>query len=275
MVVVENKEVFIMNNKEKLDQSKNERLGEINISNEGYEMKIIEYKDANHIIIKFQDKHNAKVSTKYSHFKNGQVKNPYHPSACGIAYYGQGKYKSRGEDGKKTKAYITWIHMIKRCYDPYFINKNLTYIDCYVCDEWLNFQNFAEWFYKHYYEVSNEIMQLDKDILIKGNKIYSPKTCLIVPQRINDLFVKQQRKRGEYPIGVNPNKINNCLVVQCQTLEKSEYLGCFPLDKPFQAFIAYKNYKENYIKQVADEYKDLIPQKLYEALYRYKVEIND
>lgn len=69
MVVVENKEVFIMNNKEKLDQSKNERLGEINISNEGYEMKIIEYKDANHIIIKFQDKHNAKVSTKYSHFK--------------------------------------------------------------------------------------------------------------------------------------------------------------------------------------------------------------
>jgi hypothetical protein len=36
-----------------------------------------------------------------------------------------------------------------------------------------------------------------------------------------------------------------------------------------------KNFKENYIKQVADEYKDLIPQKVYEALYRYEVEIND
>ena len=37
----------------------------------------------------------------------------------------------------------------------------------------------------------------------------------------------------------------------------------------------YSESKENYIKQVADDYKDLIPNKLYEAMYACQVEIND
>jgi hypothetical protein len=68
-------------------------------------------------------------------------------------------------------------------------------------------------------------------------------------------------------------------VAQCSVFEngksKQKHLGYFPLDKPFQAFYAYKVFKENYIKQVADKYKDLIPQKLYDAMYKYEVEIND
>ena len=66
-----------------------------------------------------------------------------------------------------------------------------------------------------------------------------------------------------------------CLVAHCNYNKKSKTLGYFPIDKPFQAFTCYKNFKENYIKQVADEYKDLIPKKLYDAMYNYKVEIND
>ena len=77
-----------------------------------------------------------------------------------IGYLGQGKYKSR-ENGKSTKAYEVWKKMLQRCYDPYYINKYPSYIDCYVCDEWLCFQNFAKWFYKHYYECSGEKMCLD------------------------------------------------------------------------------------------------------------------
>ena len=165
--------------------------------------------------------------------------------------------------------------MLERCYDPYRLNKYPTYIDCYVCDEWLCFQNFAEWFYQNYYEIENERMHLDKDILVKGNKIYSPETCVFVPNRINTLFVKQQRKRGEYPIGVSPHKRADVLQASCNISEKQEYLGRFSLNKPFQAFTCYKNYKENYIKKVADEYKNLIPSELYEALYKWEVEIND
>lgn len=253
---------------------KEERLGKTNISNEGYEMKIIEYKNANNIWVEFQDKHKAKVCTTYNNFKKGEIKNPYHPNVYGVGYYGQGKYKS-SINGKPTKVYNHWRDMLRRCYDPYYLNKEPTYIDCYVCEEWHNFQNFSEWFYKHYYEIPNERIELDKDILFKGNKIYSPETCILVPQRINTLFIKQQGKRGDLPIGVNYHKRDKILMVKCYTLEKREYLGSFPLNKPFQAFTCYKNFKENYIKQVADEYKDLIPKKLYEALYKYEVEIND
>jgi hypothetical protein len=171
--------------------------------------------------------------------------------------------------------------MIKRCYDPYTINKDrgLTYVDCYVCDEWLNFQNFAEWFYDNYYEIKGQKMCLDKDILFKGNKIYSPEACILVPNRINVLFVKSNAIRGEYPIGISYCKASEELLVRCNVFEngkrKRVYLGRFSSNRPFQAFYTYKIFKENYVKQVADEYKDLIPKKLYDAMYKYKVEIND
>ena len=255
-----------------------ERLGEIRKNKEslgGYTMKIIEYNGRNNIWVEFQDENKSKVHTQYGNFEKGNVKNPYHPSVFGVGYYGIGKYKSRGKDKKKTNAYKYWINMLMRCYDPYTINKRLTYIDCYVCDEWLCFQNFAEWYYKNYYECNNEKMCLDKDILFKGNKIYSPENCIFVPHRINLLFTKSDAGRGEYPIGVSPHKASGKLVVQCNTLEKQEHLGYFPLNRPFQAFYTYKQFKEKYIKQIADEYKELIPKKVYDALYKYKVEIND
>ena len=122
-------------------------------------------------------------------------------------------------------------------------------------------------------------MHLDKDILYKGNKIYSPENCCFIPYRINLLFTKSDKTRGEYPIGITYDKRSDKIMVQCNTHEnnksKKVHLGSFPLNRPFQAFYAYKTFKENYIKQVADEYKNLIPKKLYEALYKYKVEIND
>lgn len=250
------------------------RIGELNISNEGCEMKIIEYKDARNVTIEFQDGYKTRIVVSYKNFKSGKVKNPFHKSVYGIGYIGKGKYKLR-ENNKQTKAYKVWFSMIERCYDPYFLNKYPTYRDCIVCEEWHCFQNFAKWFYEHSYKVNNEQMNLDKDILYKGNKIYSPKTCIIVPKRINLLFIKSNVKRGVYPIGVIYHKRDNALEVWCHTLEKQEYLGRFPLNRPFQAFYIYKKFKENYIKQVADEYKNLIPIELYKALCKYKVEIND
>lgn len=202
----------------------------------------------------------------------------YLPSIYGVGYIGKGKYKSSIKK-KRTRCYSIWANMLQRCYDPYYINKRLTYKDVFVCEEWLCFQNFAEWYYKNVYNCNNERMCLDKDILVKGNKLYSPETCILVPERINMLFVKCDNIRGQYPIGVHYNKKDNRLQVRCRIYKnnKSEriYLGQFPLNRPFQAFTCYKNFKENYIKQVADEYKDLIPAKLYDALYKWEVEIND
>ena len=123
------------------------------------------------------------------------------------------------------------------------------------------------------YECNGEKMHIDKDILEKGNKIYDRSHMIFVPERINTLFIKCDASRGDLPIGcsLHQGKIR----VSCSTLEGQKYLGLFPLNKPFQAFYTYKIFKEKYIKQIADEYKDKIPQKLYDAMYKYKVEIND
>lgn len=260
-------------------RQKQERLGEIRENTLGCKMKIIKYNARSDIVVEFQDEYKAKINTTYGNFEKGNVKNPYDKEVLGVGYYGQGKYKSRGKDGKQTRAYTTWKSMLIRCYDPYYLDKHPSYRDCMVCEEWHNFQNFARWFEKNYYEIENEKMCLDKDILYKNNKMYSPETCVFVPQRINKLFTKRQNHRGKYLIGISCHKRDNVLNVSCNIYEngkkKTIHLGSFPLNRPFQAFYCYKIFKENYIKQVADEYKDLIPEKLYEAMYNYQVEIND
>ena len=156
--------------------------------------------------------------------------------------------------------------MMQRCYG----NENRpTYKDVFVCEEWHNFQNFAKWFDDNYYEINDEMIELDKDILFKGNKIYSPETCVFAPQPINLLF--RHADRGEYPIGVEYVKLKNT---------KKCYRAVFSqLDKyyltPEEAFEFYKEHKEMYIKEVADKYKKYIPKKLYNAMYNYQVEIID
>jgi hypothetical protein len=120
-------------------------------------------------------------------------------------------------------------------------------------------------------------MHLDKDILVKHNKIYSPETCIFVPQTINLLFTKQDKKRGDSPIGTSPRNGKyevNCSLINPQTgKSKQEYLGLY--DTQEKAFEVYKYYKEKNIKEVADYYKEHISQKLHNAMYKYEVEIND
>ena len=164
--------------------------------------------------------------------------------------------------------------MLERCYSKEKRYKNPTYEDCTVCKEWHNFQNFAKWYEENYYEIEGEKMCLDKDILVKGNKIYSPSTCILVPNRINVLFCKSDKVRGDLPIGVGlSNRIKNPYRAYCHDGEKYMALGNY--NTPKEAFQVYKLYKERLVKQVADEYKPYIPKELYEAMYRYEVEIDD
>ena len=251
-----------------------DRAGEEIYNKWGSLMRIIEYKNANDILIEFQDEYKIRKSATYDEFKKRNIKNPYDKAVCGVGYVGEGIYNEKNYP----YIYAKWFSMLKRCYDPYYINKFPTYIYCIVCEEWHNFQNFAKWYEENYYEIPNEKMHLDKDILCKGNKIYSPENCIFVPERINILFVKSDASRGKYPIGVCWRKSRNKFMSQCNILNKENnrkhiYLGTYNTIE--EAFLAYKTFKEKYIKEVADEYKDLIPQKLYDALYKYEVEIND
>ena len=248
-----------------------DRTGEINISNEGYKMEIIKYFSWDNIIIEFQDKYKAKIICRYNDFKKGSIKNPYHPSVCGKGYLGEGGYSYKTHP----QIYKEWSSMLHRCYDSEVHKTKPTYENCTICEEWYNFQNFAKWYKENYYEIEEQKMCLDKDILKKNNKIYNPQNCIFVPNRINVLFTKSDKARGEYPIGVSFHKKYNKLIVRCNINNKTKHLGMFELNQVNEAFLTYKNFKENYIKQVADEYKDLIPLNLYEAMYKYKVEITD
>lgn len=232
-------------------------------------MIITNYRSSRDIDVYFPDSGHTTINRGYSEFKKGVLKDLYAPTFLGIGYLGEGKYKS----GDNRKRHLTWCHILERCYNPKTQQKHPSYIGCTVTEEWHNFQNFAKWFDDNYYEIPNEIMCLDKDILIKGNKIYSPDTCVFVPNDINVLFTKTNRKRGDYPIGVSYHKKLNKYQANCNKDGELIYLGVH--NTPLEAFSVYKKYKENLIKIVADKYKNYIPFKLYEALYDYKVEIDD
>lgn len=138
----------------------------------------------------------------------GNVRNVYDKTVFGVGYLGEGKYKTM-INKQSTPQYIAWRDMLGRCYDLKLHEKNSTYIGYTVSEEWHNFQNFAKWYDENYYNVEGFIINLDKDILIKGNKIYSPDTCIFVPEKINILFTKRNKCRGKYPIGVDFRKSHN------------------------------------------------------------------
>lgn len=253
-----------------------DRTGEKGINNFGSEMIITRCMGAKDIDVYFPEYDWIGKHVEYSNFKKGNIKCPYEPSVYGIGCIGVGNYKV-SENGKSTKIYSTWNSMLKRCYDEKYQEKYPTYIDCEVCEEWLNFQDFGKWYDENYYEVEGQRMNLDKDILFKHNKVYSSETCIFVPQTINKLFVKSDKTRGDSVIGTslkNGKYQAGCSLINPETgKSKYEYLGI--CDTQEKAFEVYKYYKERNIKEVADYYKELIPVKLYNALYAYVVEIND
>ena len=158
---------------------------------------------------------------------------------------------------------VVWRGIIMRCYSKAHHEKHPSYIGCTVCDEWLTFSNFKKWYQEHYIEG----FDIDKDILVKGNKVYSPQTCCFVPKEINVLFQREKERPNNLPQGV--------------TKLHRRYRACFR-DKMVGSFFtmeeankAYINAKEDWIKTLADKYKDQLENRTYEALYNYKVEIED
>ena len=253
-----------------------DRIGEEKVNKFGSKMIIKEYRKYSDIDVYFPEYDWTFKYTRYDHFKNGTIKCPYEPRICGIGYLGEGKYKAK-ENGKNTDEYKIYYDMLRRCYDPKFHERNPAYKGCKVEDYLLNFQNMGKWIDENYYEIPGETMCLDKDILCKGNKIYSRDTCIFVPQRINTLFTKCDKSRGNNPIGVDQLPSGNYKVHCNDGYGKTVSLGTYKTKE--EAFQVYKQYKEKVIKEVIDSYKGVIPEPYYSrlktAMYNYEVEIDD
>lgn len=251
------------------------RVGEEYYNKLGYHMVITKYISAADIEVTFDNGYIVK--TNFKMIKNGWVKNKIAPSVLDCGVIGGCKISN---NKKTTKEYRAWHGMLVRCFSSEYKTKKPTYKDVVCCKEWLNFEDFLLWVKNQenysFFQENNINWQLDKDILIKGNKIYSPETCSIVPLRVNTLFVKSDSARGIYPIGVTYDKRWNVFSSRCCGFDgkRIKHSG---FHNPLDAFLQYKKDKETVIKKVAEEEyaKKSISRKCYESMMKYQVEITD
>ena len=238
------------------------------------DFKVLKYNDARDVEIQFVDTGCRKVA-EMKDVRNGNVKDPYVPSVCGVGILGT-KYLS-AVNGRNTKEYNLWQSMLKRCYNSTYKKKHPTYEGCEVSDKFKSYEYFYEWCHSQIgfdNDGNGNKFQLDKDLLVKGNKVYSENVCVFIPSEINLLLINNTASRGEHLIGVNWCKTKKAFKAQvCKNKGNQEHLGYFKTE--LEAFKAYKKAKESFVKEQANEWKDKIDPRAYSALMNYTVEITD
>ena len=156
--------------------------------------------------------------------------------------------------------------MLKRCYSSDFHNRRPTYKDCEVCEEWKYFMNFKKWMEKQDWEGK----QLDKDFLFKGNRVYSPETCVFIPNIINSFTMDCGANRGKYMIGVywseDKGKFRSC----CRNpfTGKTEFLGYF--NNELEAHLTWKKRKHELACQLADS-EHVTDERVADALRKWYI----
>lgn len=188
-------------------------------------------------------------------------------ATSGIGRYSQTSHK---------KIYAAWFNMLSRCYDKKMLLTHPSYQGCSVCHQWLNFQVFAEWYES---QQAPDGWHVDKDIRKPGNRIYSPETCGLVPPEINQLFVRQKRRKDNgLPLGVsykprytkNGVFTHNDICASCKdSAGKQVHLGYF--QSTDDAALAYRQFKAVLIHSLAEKYRQLLAPVMYEALINYNL----
>ena len=245
------------------------KVGSVHSTNKYGDFIITKYVNASNVHIKFLNTGYETV-TLNSCILSGEIRDRYFPSVHGVGIVGE--ESSRDSNGNKLKEYFLWNHMLTRCYGKKAKLKLPSYEDCTASTNFKYFPYFKDWCSKQI-GFGNEGWQLDKDILVKGNKIYSEDTCCFVPAEINSVFIKCDRSRGEYPLGVNYHKATRKFVAQISYRKTKTHLGLY--DTAEDAFKAYKKSKEKLIKSLADKYMDVLDPRVYKAMVEYEVEIGD
>lgn len=144
----------------------------------------------------------------------------------GVGTYSRGKFRA-SKNNKHTKVYRAWLNMLKRCYSEETQRTQPTYKGCTVCKEWLDFQNFAEWYSLN--SDGDENLFIDKDLLSGDSKIYSPETCLLVTRTVNNFLLASGKTRGRFLIGVAWSKQHGKFMSQCRNsiTGKNNHLGLY------------------------------------------------
>ena len=193
------------------------------------------------------------------------------PTVRGVGYLGGNLDLKSTHNGKLCKIYTQWYGMIARCYDEKYHIRFPTCVGCTVSEEFKDYSKWREWYDNYQYK--HDGWQLDKDLLVKGNKIYSSETCVFLPHIINSTLTKSNKTRGNYLIGTYFDTHNNKFKACITKYGKNTTLGYF--ENEIDAHLAYKEAKEEYLKELAEEYKDMLDPRAYSALQNYVVNIDD
>ena len=249
-------------------------VGKVCKSKSSGDFKLLKYNDSKNVEIRFL-KTRFEMTVELGNIRKGEVKDPYSPSVYGVGITGT-KYQPK-INGVNTKEYELWTGMLKRCYSDTCQKKHPTYIGCEVSNNFLYYEYFYEWCRKQVgfgNDGNGNLFHLDKDLLIRGNKVYSESTCVFLPQEINSLLVKCTASRGKHLIGVSWHKRDKAFVAQVNKNKGNrEHLGFFKTE--LEAYNAYKTAKESFIKEQANKWKDKIDERAYNALMSYEVSIDD
>ena len=257
-----------MKREEQLALKKAEYEGIIFKTNNYGDVEVVEYINSSFVKIRFINTNHVKEE-HLSSVRSGYVRDDSIPSTCGFGYV---DIEGASVDRNMTKEYQLWNNMINRCYNENGLSSNPTYKGCHVSEEWRYLSNFKDWC-NNQKGFDQEGFHLDKDILIKGNKVYSPETCCIVPPELNCALAGNKSVRGALPQGVIYNSTKTRYRARIQRGDKWESLGAY--DTPEEAFYAYKPIKESHIKSLANKWKDQVDPRVYDALMNWTIEITD
>lgn len=233
------------------------------------DVEVTEYIDSHNITVKFLNTGAIKNTTASALttgiLKDSEVHDTHKYGVMDIP-------KSVGRGGRCDPLYKKWNGMMQRCYNPKNKINNPAYEACTSSETFRHFSKFKSWYYSQI-GCEQEDWHLDKDILIKGNKVYSEDTCCIVPPEINCALLNNKKARGAFPQGVIYNSTKTRYRARIQRGYKWESLGTY--DTPEEAFYAYKPVKEAHIKSLAEKWKDKIDPRVYESLMNWVIEITD
>jgi len=237
------------------------KVGDIYTNKFGETFKVVEKTTSKNVVVEFCDAYKGRTTTQKVHILRGAVRNPFARNLYGVGYLGQTtKDKSPTSNPEYIRAYSAWCGIMERCYNKNFQEIHPSYVGCYVKETWHCFMVFAEWY------IENSILNwdLDKDILVVGNREYGPETCLFLPRHINNLFHKNEgHKESELPVGVTLAKSGK---YRARLSEKGfrKHLGYY--FTPEEAHQVYREAKVEYVRKVAFDHKENLHPKAFELL---------
>lgn len=236
-------------------------------NNRGDKFTIVKMNLPNYATIEFNDK------TKYTYIVSlerillGAVVNPYSRNVYGKGYIGVGVHAAVYTNGRQSTTYTKWSAMLKRCYSDVSRHEYRGYIDCEVCDEWLNYQVFAQWCHDTGYLLLG--YHLDKDLLVRGNKMYSPETCCMLPGEINSVLIESRPPTiKSEPRGITKRQNGQYYV---RTTENSTSTPRGTYDTLQEAMDVYRKITEVKIKTLALKYRYKISKQAYTALLNWQI----